>query len=256
MNTIVTEDVRSTRRERRPLRRLLRAGLLLAGAYAGYAASAWLQYGRAKKRSRGDSLLDAVMPDYEVSVHNRIAVDAPATVTFDAMRTTGFQHAPVVRALLRSREALLRANHVEVALPHGLLEQMTSLGWAVVAETLNRELVLGTVTQPWKPNPVFRAIAPSEFTGFSEPGYAKIAVTLRVDELTQQRCDVHTETRVATTDPMSREKFRRYWALLSPGIAMIRLVLLQQIKREAERRARISGSLTHLAGDAEPLHIS
>ena len=41
-----------------------------------------------------------------------------------------------------------------------------------------------------------------------------------------------------TTDAASRAKFRRYWAVFSPGIWMIRWLSLGPLKREAERRAR------------------
>lgn len=44
--------------------------------------------------------------------------------------------------------------------------------------------------------------------------------------------------RVATTDPASHARFRRSSALFSPGIALIRLVSLPLLKREAERQAR------------------
>ncbi len=35
----------------------------------------------------------------------------------------------------------------------------------------------------------------------------------------------------------ARAKFRRYWAMVSPGVALIRRVMLDPVKREAERRA-------------------
>jgi hypothetical protein len=46
-----------------------------------------------------------------------------------------------------------------------------------------------------------------------------------------------TETRVTATDATARAKFRRYWSLVSPGIVAIRWVMLQPVKREAEREA-------------------
>jgi hypothetical protein len=42
-------------------------------------------------------------------------------------------------------------------------------------------------------------------------------------------------TRVTTTDPESRKRFRRYWATYSPGIVLIRREALRIIKNEAER---------------------
>ena len=46
-----------------------------------------------------------------------------------------------------------------------------------------------------------------------------------------------TETRVTTTDPTARAKFRWYWARFSPGIVVIRRVALGLLKTDAEHRA-------------------
>jgi hypothetical protein len=43
---------------------------------------------------------------------------------------------------------------------------------------------------------------------------------------------------VLATDPVSRARFRRYWAALSPGILLIRREALRLVKAEAERRPR------------------
>jgi len=51
-----------------------------------------------------------------------------------------------------------------------------------------------------------------------------------------------TETRAVATDAIARAKFRRYWAFLSPGIIVIRWAVLEPLKREAERRARVPGT--------------
>jgi hypothetical protein len=47
-----------------------------------------------------------------------------------------------------------------------------------------------------------------------------------------------TETRVVATDPGARRKFRRYWSFASPGIVLIRWLMLGPVKAEAEARAR------------------
>jgi hypothetical protein len=47
----------------------------------------------------------------------------------------------------------------------------------------------------------------------------------------------HTETRASTTDPQAREKFRRYWSFVAPGVELIRMAMMRPIKRDAERRA-------------------
>jgi hypothetical protein len=39
----------------------------------------------------------------------------------------------------------------------------------------------------------------------------------------------------------ARAKFRRYWAVVSPGVGLIRRMMLEPVKREAERRAAAAG---------------
>jgi hypothetical protein len=125
----------------------------------------------------------------------------------------------------------------------GLLAQMTSLGWRVLAEKPGREIVVGAVTQPWLPNVVFRGLAPEEFGAFREPGYVKIIWTLRADPVGDTESIFRTETRVTTTDPTARAKFRWYWARFSPGIVLIRRLLLGPLRTDAERRARTGASI-------------
>ena len=98
------------------------------------------------------------------------------------------------------------------------------------------------MTQPWKANVTFQGLSPDEFAAFNEPGYVKIAWTLRADPITPTESVFRTETRAIATDAAARAKFRRYWSLLSPGIIAIRSLTLQPVKAEAERRAPRSGT--------------
>jgi hypothetical protein len=72
------------------------------------------------------------------------------------------------------------------------------------------------VTQPWVTKTVFRAAPPGEFAAFHEPAYVKIVFTLRADPVSAFESVARTETRVSTTDPLARAKFRRYWSLVAP----------------------------------------
>jgi len=107
----------------------------------------------------------------------------------------------------------------------------------VLAQIPGREVVMGAVTKPWEPNVVFRPLRPDEFADFDEPGYVKIVWTLRSDPISAIESMARTDTRVITTDPGARARFRLYWAFLSPGILLIRRVALAMVKEEAERVA-------------------
>jgi hypothetical protein len=100
---------------------------------------------------------------------------------------------------------------------------------------------MGAVTRPWDANVVFRPLTPDQFVAFNEPDYVKIAWTLRADPAGPNASIFRHETRVTTTDRVARAKFRRYWSCFSPGITLIRWLLLVPLRNEAERRARSGG---------------
>jgi hypothetical protein len=176
------------------------------------------------------------MPEYEVAERHHVRVAAPPDVTLAAAAGADMQQSPVVAAIFKAREWLLGAEGVAARQPKGLLAETESLGWRVLAEEPGREIVVGAVTQPWMANVVFRGLPPDEFREFREPGYVKIAWTLRVDPVGPAESIFRTETRVVTTDAAASRKFRWYWARFSPGIILIRRFLLTTLQHDAERR--------------------
>ena len=220
-------------------------GLLVAG-YATVVGTIWSRYGQVPPAASDeqDPLLDRFMPEYEVAERHHVLVAAPAATTLAAAADADLQQSTLVRAIFRARELVLGAQP-GADTPKGLLAQTTALGWRVMAETPGREIVVGAITQPWLPNVVFRGLAPEEFRTFQEPGYVKIAWTLRADPVGESDSIFRTETRVVTTDPTARRKFRWYWARFSPGIVLIRRLMLGPLKADAERRARDEARQRH-----------
>lgn len=221
--------------------RLLAAGAgVAAGAYATSVGLAWHRYGRARHANADevDPLLDRFMPFYDVVERHRIQIAAPAAIALAAAEEQDLFHLPLVRAIFRARELVLGATPDSGPHLRGLLSQVQALGWGILADLPGREIVLGSVTKPWEANPTFRALPPEEFAAFDEPGYVKIAWTLRADAAGESSSVFRTETRAAATDPIARARFRRYWALASPGIGMIRSLSLRPLKHDAERRVR------------------
>jgi hypothetical protein len=213
---------------------------LAALGYAALAAAAWTQYGHASEArdpEARDPLLDGFMPIYDIVERHHVRVSAPAAVTLAAARDLDPDGSPIVRAIFRGRELLLGADPAPPPAAGSLLKATLSIGWGILADHEGREIVLGAVTKPWEPNPAFRDLLPRDFPIFAEPGCVKIAWTLRADPIGASSSIFRTETRAIATDAAARAKFRRYWAMVSPGVRVIRYAMLAPIKREAERRA-------------------
>jgi hypothetical protein len=227
----------------------LAAGAGLAAAvYGTYVGVTWYRYGDAPppRPEEQDPFLDRFMPSYEVVERHHIRVAAPAAVTLAVAREMDLQASSIVRTIIRARELILGATPDDRPRPRGLFDEVRSLGWGVLAEVPDREVVVGAVTKPWEANVSFRSLPPEQFAAFAEPGYVKIAWTVRADPIGTTASVFRTETRALATDPTARHRFRRYWAFLSPGIVAIRWALLRPVKLEAERRGgtlrRVSAS--------------
>jgi len=249
------------------LKALATAAAIACAAYAGYVAATWLRYGRAKRRRRagGDSSLDRFMPAYDVYERHQIAIAAPPEVTFAAVKQMELQGSPIVRAIFKARELLMRAKTDTTALPRGFFAQVKAIGWGSLAERPEREVAMGAVTKPWEPNPVFRALPPDAFATFAEPEHVKIAWAVSVTPTPDGGSMFQIETRAVAIGPAARKKFRVYWSFLSPGIILIRAVMVRALKTAAERLWRIEGDdiladpraqLTHAAViDAPPADV-
>jgi hypothetical protein len=223
------------------------AGVGLTGAsYAAYVGVTWSRYGHPSpaKPDERDELLDRFMPVYDVVERHHIHVAAPAAVTLAVARDTNLFDVPVVRAVFKGRELILGAARDNRPRMRGLLAEVLSLGWVVLAETPGQEIVVGAVTKPWEANVTFRSLSAETFGAFNEPDYVKIPWTLRADTSGVTTSIFRTETRAFATDASARTKFRRYWSFLSPGIFLIRWMMLGPVKAETERRTQGSAHAT------------
>jgi hypothetical protein len=230
--------------------RLLRYGAAAAGAgvlgFGAWSALAWARYGQVDpNRHPPDELLDRFLPNPEVDEYHQIKVRAPAAITLAAAKETDLQASPIANAIfwLRAIPTLLRGEPFRPQGSRGIVEQTLGLGWGMLAEEPDREIVIGAYTQPWHERVTFHPLPPEEFAGFDQPGYVKIAWTLGAEPLGPNESLLVTRTRAVATDPQSRRKFRRYWAPMSAGIILIRYAGLPRMRKEAERRAAYAGQL-------------
>ena len=165
------------------------------------------------------TLLSEVLPEYDFRERHTIAIDAPPERVYAAAKEVTLAEMPVARTLMRLRGMSARAERP--VLEEALRE------FEVLAEEPNREIVIGAIGQPWKPRGGETPRA--DFRTFAEPGYAKMALSFRVDGGT-----LSTETRVLLTDDDARRQFRRYWLVIRPFSGLIRRIWLRAIKRRAE----------------------
>jgi hypothetical protein len=180
------------------------------------------------------------MPSFDVREYHEATVQAPPEVTYAAARELDLRRSPLVQSIFRARQLLMRGRAAPAGTGGSFMEEVQALGWRVLAEEPGRELVMGTVTQPWLADVVFRGLPSEDFAAFEEPNYVKIAWTMGVTPREDGTSLFRTETRAVATDPTARARFRPYWTLVSPGIVLIRREMLRLVRRAAQRRVRAS----------------
>ena len=79
--------------------------------------------------------------------------------------------------------------------------------------------------------------SPDSFKTLTQPGFAKATIGFRIEPRPNGWSQLITETRVDATDYVSRATFARYWRVIAPGSAFVRLMWLRAIKVRAESYA-------------------
>lgn len=172
--------------------------------------------------------IDDFLPIYHVTERHAIVVRAPAKAIYAAISSLDMSASPIIRTLFRLR-----------GLPPSTLtlRGMEKVGFTVLGEVPEQELLLGVIGRFWTPVGGLQRIDATRFRSFDKPGYAKAAWNFALVPQPDGTVRVTTETRVLCTDDASRKHFRLYWRLVGPFSAWIRREMLRIVKQQAEQAA-------------------
>ncbi len=202
-----------------------------------------------KKGAMADSeqlastVLDRLLPSFQASERHATTIAASPDQVWTALSQVTMGELRLFRLLMGVRVLpgrLVRSPRARFDADEPLLGWAVRFGFTILGEDVRRELVVGTIGQPWR-LAGGRGIAVAggnDFATFDQPGYAKTAANFRLDAIAGGSATrLNTETRVACTDPASARRFARYWWLIRPASGVIRRSWLAAIKRRAERSA-------------------
>ena len=189
-------------------------------------------------------LIDDWLPRYdENEVHSRTIAAEPAEVEA-ALRALepGEMRLTSILMTIRSLPAILaRSSRPRRSGP--LLDGVRRLGFVVLAERPGEQFVLGVVGRPWRPrgDGLDALSGPEAFRAYDRPGSVRCAWDFVLEPDGPGRTRLSTETRIAGTDATGTRAFRRYWRLVHPGSALIRLDMLRAVAKRAEALAPSPG---------------
>jgi hypothetical protein len=177
--------------------------------------------------------LDEFVPIWQFRERHTIRIDAPPARVFEAIRSVRAKEIALFNTLTwirrggrRAPESILNAGDTAP-----LLDVATRNGFIYLADDSEREIVIGTavVTPPGRRG----ALTPEMFKTPLAPGFALAAMNFLVIPDGPSASLVSTETRVFANSPGARRRFARYWRMIYPGSALIRVMWLRALRRRA-----------------------
>jgi hypothetical protein len=173
-----------------------------------------------------------------------VVVDAGTEQTYRAVRALDpdqvGQSVPFMRLMGQLRELPARIAAIPrkaaPAAPGALTGEQYQDAFLLIGEEPGAEFVIGMIGKFMSPTQMeFRRFDPPDFAAFAEPGYGKVTVNFLVLPYGTGRSLLCTETRTATTDPVSAARFRRYWKVIGPFAGYIMRHWLTLAKQHAEQ---------------------
>ncbi|MEO8348623.1 MAG: hypothetical protein ABI610_06890 [Acidobacteriota bacterium] len=178
-------------------------------------------------------LLDACLPEFDVLKRHAIRIRAPRQRVFDELLRYDFGRSLPTRVLMALRGYGSRTRRAGVE-RGGMREALARFGFTSLGEEPGREIVFGLLGRFWRLKGDLRTVPAADFAGFREPGFAKAAWNLLVEELDPGVTRLSTETRVLCFGDAARRRFLLYWWVVEPFSGVIRWSLLRGVRRAAE----------------------
>lgn len=187
------------------------------------------------------TLLDKLIPTYDVASRHTIWIAADPARVYEAARHADLSRPWLVRLLMGLRTgpawlaAVLRGRHVPRASTDGQLS-VRPVAFTLIAEVPGEEFILGIMGRFWTPTGGLVKASAAQLRDPPPAGLAQGFWSFRVEPC-EAGTTLSTETRVRCGDPTSRRRFVRYWRVIRLGSALIRGSLLRHIRLQAEWRA-------------------
>jgi hypothetical protein len=210
-------------------KRRVGALVLASGVALAYAALYWpaamIRVAQPKTR------LDEVMPEYQFSERHSARVKAPPEQVMQAIRLSSFSDMKSLVTLLRVRSAVLGAPPQDIGhfQEKRILDAFAESGYLSAGS--EREIALfGVWNARTNRRPDVHTL--EQLVAYREHGAVKMGFGFEVEQSSEGRCTIHTETRVMILGDSRGPA--RYWRLIVPGSGLLRIQWLKGIKRRAE----------------------
>jgi hypothetical protein len=167
--------------------------------------------------------IDQFLKNIDFDEIHHITINKPPESVYPCIWELDFCQSKIIRLLFTLR-----------GLPRQMccLKGCIDIGFILLAEEKNRELVLGLLIDP----PRFRParVTPEAFARFDKKHHIKVVWNFFLEPDSHGNTLLTTVTRVGCAGRLSRTIFGVYWLMISCFSGLIRKIMLGLIKKKAE----------------------
>lgn len=201
------------------------------------------------------SLIAQCMPEFSLRFVQRVAVDADLELAYLRLRALDLSEVPLVHRYLhvKSLPKRVRAWWRGKRRPLPETARLSDLacripGVNLLAEQRRNELVFGAIGKFWQPTRPLEQVAPQAFRRFAEPGFGKLALSLRVAPRELGGTWITVELRGQATDNASEAYMKRAWYVIGRIAEALGRECLQRLAADLGRL--VEDESLRLPGDA------
>ena len=180
-------------------------------------------------------LIDQFLPKYHFNELHSTRIHAPPETVYAAVRQVTAREIKLFRILTWIRSPHIGKPAESILAPPAddpVLDVALRSGFLLLADAPPREMVVGTILGPVPSDG--QIPTPDGFIALNRPGHAKAVMNFHVSSQPDGWVTLTTETRVRATNERAKRRFGRYWRVIYPGSALIRVMWLKAIKARAE----------------------
>lgn len=171
-------------------------------------------------------LIDNFLPNYDLAERTCIEIHAPIERVYAVVSSLDMSSSTIICWFFRLR-----------GLPRSALslQGMQRMGFNVLGQVQNQEMLLGLVGRFWKLRGDLQPVDALHFRNFSKEGFVKAVWNFTLLQRGNGTVHLSTETRVFCNDSKSRTFFCLYWLVIALFSKWIRREILRLIKADAEK---------------------
>lgn len=171
-------------------------------------------------------LIDGYMPNYDFNEVHEITIRSKQEEVFEVLNEISLADSWITRSLFFFRG---------VPITKMKLSEMTKIGFEMLDETENEEVLLGLIGKFWTITGHLQQITSNDyFQNFNKEGFGKVVWSFSLEENGAETF-LTTETRIKCLCEKSRKKFGYYWKVIQPFSGIVRMEMLKAVKRNAEK---------------------